>query len=79
MDVLGRLIGCPSGPTKLSRICNLAYDRCVEILAELEARGLVKKESEEGRDVYSVTPDGYKITEDWRKIWERVYPAKHSS
>lgn len=74
MDVLGRLIERPSGPTRLSRLCNLSYDKCAEILAELEARGLVRKETEDGHDVYSVTPDGYKLTEDWRKIWEKVYP-----
>jgi predicted transcriptional regulator len=47
----------------------------MEILDELEARGLVSKATEDGHEVYHVTQDGYQWVLDFDKVWERVYPG----
>ena len=74
VEILAELRERPSGPTRISRVANLSYDKCVEILTELEARGLVRKESREGHDVYSTTPDGFQVAEDWNKLWAKLRP-----
>ena len=73
--VLWELAERPSYPTRLSRVCNLSYDVCSEVLRELEARGLVSKAVEEGREVYHATSEGYQWVLDFDKVWERVYPG----
>jgi len=74
VELLAELSERPSGPTRLSRVGNLSYDTCAEILNELEAKGLVRKESKDGHDIYSTTPSGYQTLEDWNKAWERLKP-----
>ncbi len=74
VEILSELRDRPSGRTRLSRVTNLSYDKCVEILRELEARGLVTKAGQYGHDIYSTTPDGYQVVEDWNRIWEKLKP-----
>lgn len=74
VEILAELRERPSGPTRLSRAANLSYDKCVEILGELATRGLVRKTSQDGHDVYGTTPDGYQVAEDWNKVWEKLKP-----
>jgi predicted transcriptional regulator len=74
MEILAELRERPSGPTRISRVVNLSYDTCVEILRELEGRGLVVKTTQDGHDLYSTTPDGYRIVDDWNRLWERLKP-----
>lgn len=68
MDILSQLRGHPNGPARISRMCNLGYDRCVEFLAKLEANGLVLKETAWGHPLYRLTPDGYQTLEDYLKV-----------
>jgi predicted transcriptional regulator len=74
MEILAELIERPSGKTRISRVANLSYDKCVEILLELEGRGLVAKSTREGHEIYGVTPDGSQIVNDWTKLWRRLNP-----
>jgi predicted transcriptional regulator len=73
--ILWELAERPSQPTRVSRVCNLSYDVCIQILGELEARGLVLKAMEEGHEVYHTTSEGYRWVLDFDKVWERVYPG----
>ncbi|MDG6898778.1 MAG: hypothetical protein JRN24_03460 [Nitrososphaerota archaeon] len=73
--ILWELAERPSQPTRLSRACNLGYDVCVEMLNELEARGLVLKTTEEGHEIYHATKEGSQWVLDFGKVWERVYPG----
>jgi predicted transcriptional regulator len=73
--VLWELAERPSQPTRISRVCNLSYDVCMEILGELEVKGLVSKSVEEGHETYHATQDGYQWVLDFGKVWERVYPG----
>jgi DNA-binding IclR family transcriptional regulator len=43
----------------------------MEMLNELEARGLVLRKTEDG--LYHATPDGYQWALDFKKVWERAY------
>jgi predicted transcriptional regulator len=74
MEIIGRLVAQPCGPTRLSRICNLGYDKCVEMLTELERKGFVKKEIVDSHEIYSATPDGFQVAEDFARLWRKVYP-----
>jgi len=74
MEILAELRERPSGPTRISRVTNLSYDTCAEMLRELEGKGLTVRTVQEGHDVYSTTPDGYRIVDDWNRLWERLKP-----
>jgi predicted transcriptional regulator len=74
VEILSELRDRPSGPTRMSRVANLSYDTCVEILKELEAKGLVRREAKEGHDVFSTTPAGFQVVDDWTRVWERLRP-----
>ena len=72
-EIVWELAERPSQPTRVSRACNLSYDLCVEMLNELEARGLVLKKIEEGHEVYHATPDGCQWVLEFKRVWERAY------
>jgi predicted transcriptional regulator len=74
MEILAELIERPSAKTRISRVANLSYDKCVEILSELEERGLVIKSMQDGHEFYGVTPDGSQVVDDWTKLWRRLNP-----
>ncbi len=74
VEILSELRERPSGRTRLSRVANLSYDKCVEILRELESKGLVSKVVQDGHDVYKTTQDGYQVAEDWNRLWQRLKP-----
>ena len=74
VEILAELRGRPSGPTRVSRVANLSYDKCVEFLGALEARGLVARETSDGHVIYRTTPEGYRLVEDWESVWRRLMP-----
>ncbi len=74
VEILSELRDRPSGPTRLSRAANLSYDKCAEFLHELESKGLVRKDVQDGHEVYSTTPEGYQVAEEWTKLWEKLRP-----
>ncbi len=74
VEILAELRERPSGRTRISRVANLSYDKCVEILRELESRGLVVKTSHEGHDTYSTSQAGSQIVDDWNRLWVRLRP-----
>ena len=74
VEILSELRERPSGRTRLSRVMNLSYDKCVEILHELESKALVTKVTVDGHENYSVTQAGYQIVDDWSKLWEKLKP-----
>ena len=74
VEILSELRERPSGRTRISRVANLSYDKCVEILRELELKGLVRRATQDAHDVYSTTPDGYQVAEDWSRLWAKLKP-----
>lgn len=72
MEVLAVLREGPKIPTRLCQVCNINYVRLGEYMGPMETKGLVKKEIQEGHEVYVITQEGFKVYEDWMKIWERL-------
>jgi predicted transcriptional regulator len=74
MRILELLRDEPRGPTRLAQSVNLAYDKCAPYMHALEAKGLIRKDSSEGKDVFAVTQDGIQVYLDWQKVWEKLKP-----
>jgi len=36
------------------------------------AKGLIKKETRDGQEVYSITEGGYQLYKDWLEVWRRL-------
>ena len=58
VEILRALMDGPMIRDRLSRACNLNYQRLVEMLERLERHGLVSHRTEEGHEVYSLTTSG---------------------
>jgi predicted transcriptional regulator len=74
-EILSLLLARPMGPTRLAGSCNIAYDRMVDYLKLLEVRGFMRKEIEDGHEVYHLTPEGSKMQQDLKSVWARVGPV----
>jgi predicted transcriptional regulator len=72
MEILGALREGPLLPTRLSQLCNVNYERLGELTVHLESRGLIKKATLDGREGFAITPDGFRVLEDWGRVWERL-------
>ncbi len=70
-DILGALLSGPVGPTRLARACNVPYDRLAGYLSFLESKLLVRREVQEGRELFYITQDGSQTHQDIEKVWNR--------
>ncbi len=57
-ELLRALAPGPQLPSRLARVANVPYDRLGEYLGFLTNGGLVKAESSEGHEKYSITQRG---------------------
>ena len=76
MDILGNLLEGPKGPTRLSQACNLTFDTMIKFIGILAQRGFIRVSTEDGHDLYSISPDGAEVFRQYRKFWETLYPAE---
>jgi len=74
MRVLEELREEPRGPTRLAQAVNLSFDKCVPYIQRLERKGLIIKETKEGREVYSITQGGIDTFLNWERVWEKIKP-----
>jgi len=74
MDILASLLEGPKLPTRIAQACNLSYDNFVKWADFLESRKLVIRSSQQGHEIYSLTPDGHQIYQDFRKVMDRLRP-----
>jgi predicted transcriptional regulator len=72
IEILTILAEGPHGPTKLARRANISYDRLPDYTDGLLAKGAIRKDSRDGHDEYSLTPDGAQALEDLRKGMSRL-------
>jgi predicted transcriptional regulator len=72
MEILASLFASPKGVTRLSQSCNVNVARIGALVGPLLAKGLVRKETAEGGEVYSVTDEGYRLYRDWLEVWRRL-------
>ncbi|MCE4612332.1 MAG: hypothetical protein F7C07_00660 [Desulfurococcales archaeon] len=54
--------------TKIATHNGLAYDRLVELLEELDSKGIVKVYATEGRRIVAITSKGYKLLKTLRDL-----------
>jgi predicted transcriptional regulator len=74
MRILEEVRREPRGPTRLAQAVNLSYDKFVPFLQTLVAKGLLKGEESEGREVYSITAEGIQTFLHWEMVWEKIRP-----
>jgi predicted transcriptional regulator len=65
VEILRALMDGPMIRDRLSRTCNLNYQRLVQMLERLEHHGLVSHRTEEGHEVYSLTPSGLESVKEF--------------
>lgn len=73
-EILRILYDGPTGPTKLSRLCNIPYDRLESYVLPLIERGLVLRNDEEGKIVYSLSEEGAKVLLEIERILSKLKP-----
>ena len=74
MEILGLLLEGPKGPTRLSQGIGINFARLTEFTGYLESKGLVRKATLDGQEVYVITTDGAQVRRDWEKVWSRLGP-----
>ena len=74
MEILDLLLDGPKGPTRLSQALGLNFSKFLEFAAFLQTKGLIRTETQEGHEVYLITPEGTDINHDWKKVWNRLAP-----
>ena len=57
-ELLRTMASGPELPSRLARVANVPYNRLGDYLRFLTAGGLVRVESSEGHERYSITPKG---------------------
>lgn len=72
MEILTILAEGPLGPTKLARRVNVSYDRLSDYTDGLVAKGSIRKDSHDGHDEYSLTPEGAQALADLQKGISRL-------
>jgi predicted transcriptional regulator len=68
MEILHALREGPFIRNRLSQLCNINYQRMIEMLDHLEKRGLVSHTVQEGHDLYGLTPEGLKASMSYQWI-----------
>jgi predicted transcriptional regulator len=72
MEILASLIASPKVITRLAQSCNVNMSRVEVLTGPMLARGLVRRQMEDGQEVYFITDEGYKLYNDWIQIWRRL-------
>lgn len=71
-DILGALLSGPMGPTRLARVCNVPYDRLTGYANILESGGFLRREIQEGHEIFHLTREGYQLHDDMEKVWSQL-------
>lgn len=74
MRILQEIKEEPRGPTRLAQATNLSFDKCIPYLQGLEQRGLIRRDNQEGHDIYSITQEGNDAYLKWQELWEKLGP-----
>lgn len=75
MTILASLFSSPKGPTRLAQSCNIHFARLEAYTKGLESKGLIRSEAADGKVVFSITEEGYRLYSDWLEIWKRLPDA----
>lgn len=72
LDILTALLEGPKRPTRLAQTCNVAYDKLSKYTTTLESNKLIERRQEQGHELYSLTVEGHKLEEEFRRNLERL-------
>lgn len=72
MEILASLFASPKVVTRLCQSCNVNVARIGALMEPLLTKGLVKAETVEGKELFSITEEGYGLYNDWLEIWRRL-------
>ncbi|MDA4127480.1 MAG: hypothetical protein OK452_09835 [Thaumarchaeota archaeon] len=73
-ELLKALSAGPQMPSRLARVANVPFNRLGEYLGLLASRGLVKMESVDAHDKYSITIDGMQVLGDLDRALPKLVP-----
>ena len=74
-ELLKAMASEPQRPSRLARVANIPYDRLDDYLGPLVSGGLVKVDSIDGHNLYSVTPKGMEVLNYLDSGLKLLYPA----
>ncbi len=72
IDILSALFEGPRGPTRLAQACNVNYGRLENFTKPLESKGLIRREAKGEQEAFVITEEGYRVYEEWLKVWRRL-------
>ena len=72
MEILASLFASAKILTRICQSCNVNMSRIDGLLGPLLARGLVRSEVIEGKEVFSITDEGYRLYGDWLEVWRKL-------
>ena len=64
----------PQGPSRLTRVANVPFNRLAVYLDPMISKGLVRKGQAEGRDVYAITQEGMEALRDLDRVLPKLLP-----
>lgn len=71
-DIVANLIEGPKGSTRLAQACNVNYGRVSRFTNALQERGLIRRETREGQEVFVVTEEGVQVYRLWSELRQRL-------
>ena len=72
MEILASLFASPKILTRICQSCNINMSRIEGLIDPLVSHGLVRTEVVDGREVYSITVEGYRLYKDWLEVWRKI-------
>ncbi len=65
MTILALLLDEPKGPSRLSQALGLNYYKFVEFANYLESKHFIRKELQDGHEIYFVSAEGVEVYRYW--------------
>jgi predicted transcriptional regulator len=72
MEILASLFASPKVITRLAQSCNVNMSRIGSYTGPMLAKGLIRTQTVEGQEVFSISEEGYTLYRDWLEIWRRL-------
>ena len=74
MEILSLLLDGPRGPTRLSQALGLNFNKFLEFADFLESKHFLRRDNQEGHELYFVTPKGMEVYRKWDEFYREFGP-----
>jgi predicted transcriptional regulator len=74
MEILDLLLDGPKGPTRLGQAMGLNFNKLLEFASFLDTKGLIRREEQDGHELYFITQQGVQLNQDWKRVWNKLAP-----